>query len=254
MPRRWRRSSCAGSRSRAIRSTSRCLPRSPSAYAPPLATGENLFSTQDVENLVRFGGLTPEPATSSRSIRRRPTASRNMRARSAMLERHGWPRARAVPARRQPDVARHRRPASASAARNPIPACSATSAASPTMRGIENGISALSDRPGIGFEGQAALYRIMRDLAGLPDAQENLPFVEIARQQRDQHQAGDIGEQRAGALGHVRVEKLHDLAAKHALGNRLEADHAVDHVKQNRVGADPDKRAETLLNPHTSTS
>ena len=24
--------------------------------APPLATGENLFSTQDVENLVRFGG------------------------------------------------------------------------------------------------------------------------------------------------------------------------------------------------------
>ena len=26
-------------------------------YAPPLATGENLFSTQDVENLVRFGGL-----------------------------------------------------------------------------------------------------------------------------------------------------------------------------------------------------
>src|SRR5260221_9652822 len=27
------------------------------AYDPPLATGENLFSTQDVENLVRFGGL-----------------------------------------------------------------------------------------------------------------------------------------------------------------------------------------------------
>src|SRR5262249_8349155 len=31
-----------------------------SIYAPPLATGENLFSTPDVENLVRFGGLTPE--------------------------------------------------------------------------------------------------------------------------------------------------------------------------------------------------
>ena len=26
-------------------------------YAPPLATGENLYSTQDVANLVRFGGL-----------------------------------------------------------------------------------------------------------------------------------------------------------------------------------------------------
>ena len=32
---------------------------------------------------------------------------------------------------------------------------------------IENGTIALSDRPGIGFEGQSALYRIMRELAGL---------------------------------------------------------------------------------------
>src|SRR2546429_857259 len=31
-----------------------------SRYTPPLATGGNLFSTQDVENLVRFGGLHPE--------------------------------------------------------------------------------------------------------------------------------------------------------------------------------------------------
>src|ERR1700689_5432164 len=30
-----------------------------SVYDPPLSTGENLFSTQDVENLVRFGGLKP---------------------------------------------------------------------------------------------------------------------------------------------------------------------------------------------------
>ena len=29
---------------------------------------------------------------------------------------------------------------------------------------VENGTIALSDRPGIGFEGQAALYRIMREL------------------------------------------------------------------------------------------
>src|SRR5215211_2431701 len=29
-------------------------------YEPPLATVENLFSTQDVENLVRFGGLRPD--------------------------------------------------------------------------------------------------------------------------------------------------------------------------------------------------
>ena len=32
---------------------------------------------------------------------------------------------------------------------------------------VENGTIALSDRPGIGFEGQGALYRIMRALAGV---------------------------------------------------------------------------------------
>jgi L-alanine-DL-glutamate epimerase-like enolase superfamily enzyme len=32
---------------------------------------------------------------------------------------------------------------------------------------IENGMISLSERPGIGFEGQARLYRIMRELAGL---------------------------------------------------------------------------------------
>jgi hypothetical protein len=31
---------------------------------------------------------------------------------------------------------------------------------------VENGSITLSNRPGIGFEGQAALYRIMRELAG----------------------------------------------------------------------------------------
>ena len=55
-------------------------------------------------------------------------------------------------------------PASASAARNPIPACSAISAASPTMPRIENGYITLSDRPGIGFEGQAAA---VQDHAGV---------------------------------------------------------------------------------------
>ena len=32
---------------------------------------------------------------------------------------------------------------------------------------MEGGYITLSDRPGIGFEGQSALYRIMRELAGV---------------------------------------------------------------------------------------
>ncbi len=79
------------------------------SYGPPLSTGENLFSTQDVENLVRFGGLKParndviqiDPPQAYGIVQYARTLD--------MLARHGWPRRVHVPARRQPDVARHRR-------------------------------------------------------------------------------------------------------------------------------------------------
>ena len=63
-------------------------------YASPLATGENLYSTQDVANLVAFGGFADDAV-------------------------------------------------------------------------IAGGTITLSGRPGIGFEGQNGLYRIMKELAGL---------------------------------------------------------------------------------------
>ena len=102
------------------------------AYDAPLSTGENLFSTQDVENLVRFGGLRAARTTSSRSIRRKPTASCNMPARSTCWRGING---RAVCCSRTA-ATRCRSPsrlASASAVPNPIRACSAISAASPTM-------------------------------------------------------------------------------------------------------------------------
>src|SRR6266550_7532684 len=68
-----------------------------SVYTPPLATGENLYSTQDVENLVRFGGLRPErrdviqvdPPQAYGIVQYARTVT--------MLERHGWPRAALFP-------------------------------------------------------------------------------------------------------------------------------------------------------------
>ncbi len=135
------------------------------AYAPPLATGENLYSTQDVENLVTFGGWRPD----SDVIQIDPPQAYGITQLSrtiAMLEGHGWKRRRC--SRMAATRCRWRSPpASGSAARSPIPACSAISAASPMTRVIEDGHLSLSDRPGIGFEGQSALYRIMRELAGL---------------------------------------------------------------------------------------
>jgi D(-)-tartrate dehydratase len=65
-------------------------------YAPPLATGENLFSTQDVENLARFGGLRADrdviqidPPQAYGIVQYGRTV--------AMLEQRGWRRASLFP-------------------------------------------------------------------------------------------------------------------------------------------------------------
>ena len=108
-------------------------------YAPPLATGENLFSTQDVENLARFGGLRADrdviqidPPQAYGIVQYGRTV--------AMLERRGWRRASLFPT--AAIRCRSRSPAaSGSAARNPTLACSATSAALPTTRSSKVDIS-----------------------------------------------------------------------------------------------------------------
>jgi len=92
-----------------------------SHYDPPLSTGENLFSTQDVENLIRFGGLHPDrndviqvdPPQSYGIVQYAGRAAHCFRT-AATRCRSLWP------------------PVSVSAGRNPIPACSERSAASPT--------------------------------------------------------------------------------------------------------------------------
>ncbi len=79
------------------------------AYAPPLSTGENLFSTQDVENLVRFGGLKPERRD---VIQVDPPQAYGIVQYARTVDDARTPRLAAlgaVPARRQPDVARDRR-------------------------------------------------------------------------------------------------------------------------------------------------
>src|SRR5258707_9810380 len=66
------------------------------AYAPPLATGENLFSTPDVENLVRFGGLRADRDV----IQIDPPQSYGIGQYAktvAVLEGHGWRRAGLFP-------------------------------------------------------------------------------------------------------------------------------------------------------------
>jgi L-alanine-DL-glutamate epimerase-like enolase superfamily enzyme len=133
-------------------------------YAPPLATGENLFSTPDVENLVRFGGfraghdiiqIDPPQAYGIGQY------ARTLR----MLADHGWPRTSLLPhGGNQMSLA--------IAAGFGLGGTESYLGVFGDFGGfaddarIENGAITLSDRPGIGFEGQAGLYKIMRELAG----------------------------------------------------------------------------------------
>jgi L-alanine-DL-glutamate epimerase-like enolase superfamily enzyme len=135
-----------------------------SIYEPPLSTGENLFSTQDVQNLVRYGGLRPDrndviqvdPPHAYGVVQYARTI--------AMLERNGWPRRALFP---------HGGNQMSLAVAGGFGLGGAESY--PGVFGpfggfaddaeLENGYLALSERPGIGFEGQSALYSIMRELA-----------------------------------------------------------------------------------------
>jgi D(-)-tartrate dehydratase len=133
-------------------------------YAPPLATGENLYSTQDVENLVRFGGLKPErrdviqvdPPQAYGIVQYARTV--------AMLERHGWPRSALFPhGGNQMSLAIAGGFGLGGA--ESYPGVFGDFGGFADDAKVEDGYLPLSERPGIGFEGQARLHRIMRELA-----------------------------------------------------------------------------------------
>jgi D(-)-tartrate dehydratase len=133
-------------------------------YAPPLSTGENLFSTQDVENLVRFGGLRPErrdviqvdPPQAYGIVQYGRTV--------AMLERRGWPRGALFPHGGNQMSLAIAGGFGLGGAESYPGVFGAFGGFADDAR-LDGGYLPLSDRPGIGFEGQSALYTIMRELA-----------------------------------------------------------------------------------------
>ncbi len=136
------------------------------AYEPPLSTGENLFSTQDVENLVRFGGLKPErddviqidPPQAYGIVQYARTLD--------MLARYGWPRSSLFPhGGNQMSLAIAAGFGLGGA--ESYPGVFGDFGGFADDARIENGTITLSNRAGIGFEGQSALYHIMRELAGI---------------------------------------------------------------------------------------
>ncbi len=135
-----------------------------SHYDPPLSTGENLFSTQDVENLIRFGGLHPDrndviqvdPPQSYGIVQYARTID--------MLARHGWPRRALFPhGGNQMSLAMAAGFGLGGA--ESYPGVFGAFGGFADDARLEGGYLTLSDRLGIGFEGQSALYALMRELA-----------------------------------------------------------------------------------------
>jgi L-alanine-DL-glutamate epimerase-like enolase superfamily enzyme len=133
-------------------------------YDAPLSTGENLFSTQDVENLVRFGGLKPQrhdviqvdPPQAYGIVQYARTLD--------MLARHQWPRHLMFPhGGNQMSLAIAAGFGLGGA--ESYPGVFGDFGGFADDARLEDGYLTLSDRPGIGFEGQSRLYRIMRELA-----------------------------------------------------------------------------------------
>jgi L-alanine-DL-glutamate epimerase-like enolase superfamily enzyme len=135
-----------------------------SVYDSPLSTGENLFSTQDVENLVRFGGLKPErkdviqvdPPQAYGIVQYSRTLD--------MLRHHGWARTSVFPhGGNQMSLAIAAGFGLGGA--ESYPGVFGDFGGFADDAKLSGGYLPLSDRPGIGFEGQARLYRIMQELA-----------------------------------------------------------------------------------------
>jgi L-alanine-DL-glutamate epimerase-like enolase superfamily enzyme len=131
-------------------------------YAAPLASGENLFSTKDVENLARFGGMRPDrdiiqvdPPQSYGIVHYVGTL--------AMLESLGWKRSSLFPHGGN-QMSLHIAGGFGLGGAESYPGVfGAFGGFADDARPVDGRIK-LPDLPGIGFEAQSALYRIMREL------------------------------------------------------------------------------------------
>jgi L-alanine-DL-glutamate epimerase-like enolase superfamily enzyme len=131
-------------------------------YDAPIGTGENLFSTQDVENLVRFGGLRADRDIIQTDVPQSYGIVQFSRTLDR-LEQHGWDRKSVFPhGGNQMTLS--------IVGGFGLGGCEAYPGVFGVFAGfaddakVENGYLKLPERPGIGFEAQNALYAVMREL------------------------------------------------------------------------------------------
>jgi L-alanine-DL-glutamate epimerase-like enolase superfamily enzyme len=131
-------------------------------YAPPLATGENLFSMQDARNLIRHGGLRADrdwlqfdPALSYGLVEYLRTLD--------MLEAHGWSRRRCVPHGGH-QFALNIAVGLGLGGNESYPQVFAPFGGFADNTAVTDSHIAMPDIPGIGFEAKNALYAVMKPM------------------------------------------------------------------------------------------
>ncbi len=131
-------------------------------YSGPLATGENLFSLQDARNLVRYGGMRPDrdiiqvdPALSYGLVE-------YLRIQQ-MLKAHGWSSRRCIPHGGH-QFSLHIAAALKLGGNESYPGEFYPTGGFADDAVVRDSYVRPSETPGIGFEGKAAFYRVLREL------------------------------------------------------------------------------------------
>ena len=132
------------------------------ASPTPIATGENLFSTQDSRNLIRYGGLNPErdflqmdPALSYGIVEYRRTLD--------MLRQEGWSSRRCIPHGGH-QMALHVAAGLGLGGNESYPGVFLPFGGFADEPPVRDGRVKLSDAPGIGIELNSDLFALFRQL------------------------------------------------------------------------------------------
>lgn len=135
-------------------------------YPHPMATGENLFSHQDVRNLLRYGGMRPDRDY----LQMDPVLSYGLVEYMRMLEQlkiHGWSFNRCIPHGGH-QFALHIAAGLGLGGNESYPEVFAPFGGFADNTPVENGLIKMTEVPGIGFEEKADLVNLFYDLFGKP--------------------------------------------------------------------------------------
>lgn len=127
-------------------------------YEPPFATGENLFSHQDVTNLLRYGGLRPE----TDYLQMDPALAYGLVEYLRMLEvlkQHGWSPSRCIPHGGH-QFALHLAAGLGLGGNESYPGIFQPFGGFADDTPIRHSMISLTDNPGVGFEAKAELINL----------------------------------------------------------------------------------------------